>query len=271
MSNTNATRSKLESLQNEVHRFCYVFVALEMRGLHVNFVLADDGAIDAFTMQKESFPPFPHFHFHYSEYLDFPKRLKFLTEKYKSEAICLRAMDAGEIGWERPTVDALQYSLSFAHATRTIAEKDRKLSVSAERIYEQCIRMSCDESSIKFLAKIRANEEAITMLTTDSKEADRIDARTLQYVGEAFAGIAMLALKSRRMPLAVSAASAALCKHPSTLPLVNCVRLMAIVQGDLTSQVRPTSHVHSTGLDTRAVNSLSISEGEKEIYLKKGG
>ena len=241
MSHTRQLQNQIATLQDQVHRFCYIFVSLGMKGLNVAFFETEDGAIDAFMMQSEGFPPFPEIGFYYCEYTDYPRRSKFLSETVESEHTRMKAMDSGEIEWERPTIDALQCFLSYANALRTRSERERKQNLSAERLYEQCIRMSCDESSIKFLAKVKANEDSITMLTTDSREAERIDDRTLKYVGEAFAGIAMLAVKSGRMALAVSAASAALCKHNTMLPLINCVRLMAIVRDDLTSQVMTSS------------------------------
>jgi hypothetical protein len=93
-------------------------------------------------------------------------------------------MDQKKIPWERPSFEIQDCFLSMAHATRLKAEKKRNKNVFAEQLYEQCIRMSSDECAVKFLATMKSKEGSVTMLTTDSKEVERIDDRTLRYVGE---------------------------------------------------------------------------------------
>lgn len=96
--------------------------------------------------------------------------------------------------------------------------------------YTRAILASGDESGIKMVHAITRRPEVFTLCSTDDAQTGLVPVEIRSAVAEALAGLAMVAVHRDHMHLAVGFAMAALFKHDSALPLVNCARIAALVQ-----------------------------------------
>ena len=134
--------------------------------------------------------------------------------------------------------------LSLANSLRAMKEFQRNVTFdSVNRLYQNCILLSCDESAEKMLNLIQARTTCVTFCSTDDEVSLLVPERIRVVVAEAFAGLAMLAVREKNIIQAVGFATAALTKHPSSLPFVNCVRMVACAQGDMQAVMNLTEMV----------------------------
>lgn len=125
--------------------------------------------------------------------------------------------------------------VSAANGSRILKERQpMKEYQDVVLMYEDAIRLSGDDSAIKILALVAKHPKTIVVCSTDDETSGLIPSASLELVAEAFAGLSMCAVHEGRTQQAVSYATAALFKHQRyALPLISCVRLMAIWQSNM--------------------------------------
>ena len=96
------------------------------------------------------------------------------------------------------------------------------------RIYENAIRLSRDESAIKMMGMIAKRQNSVTFCSTDDDATGLVPEEVRESVAESFAGLAMCALHQGSIHQCVGYATSALYKHRCALPMVSCVRIMAV-------------------------------------------
>ena len=140
--------------------------------------------------------------------------------------------------------ETVEVFLSLANSLRAMAEFDNELSFKGlDRLYHNCILLSCDESAEKMLNLIQARTTCVTFCSTDDEESCLVPEKIRVVVAEAFAGLAMLAVREKNVIQAVGFATAALTKHKSSLPYVNCVRMVSCALGDMQAVMNLTEMV----------------------------
>jgi hypothetical protein len=130
--------------------------------------------------------------------------------------------------------------LSMAHSGRTLMERlasaDKNSKdvdyTSSKKTYERCVRLSFDVAATKVVDTVSKNPEQITIfaINNDEEHERAIPESTRRIIAEALAGLAMIAVHENQSYAAISYATASLFRYAGTLPMINCVRLMAVLR-----------------------------------------
>ena len=141
---------------------------------------------------------------------------------------CERLLGVTETG-----VELMHVFLSMANLSRNHYERDpeHKACTLPEiaAMYTRAILSSGDERGIRLSEVIARRSDHFT-LCTEADGATASPAEVRAAVAEALAGLAVVAAHQDQMHMAVGYAVAALCKHASVLPFVNCARVVALVK-----------------------------------------
>ena len=220
-----------------LNRLCYIFPFASMKDLKMAFD-ANSSPVDKVYFVQSGSAPAPENGFYAYEQDRVRHRLN-VDAACALEALLVEHGGALKIGQvDNPRV--VRAFLSVAHAGRTLIEMrecvdpDAKPSdfTAAKRAYERCIRLSFDSAAVKVLDTVARHPDQVTIFSiVDAKDvAQALPESVCRIVSEAFAGLAMIAVREGNPQVAVSYATAALFRHADMLPLVNCVRLVAVVR-----------------------------------------
>ena len=137
--------------------------------------------------------------------------------------------------------------LSLANRNRALLERCCSFGSEAldqvHSLYSNAILLSLDQSASKLLDIIGKRVKSVTFCSTDDEVANLVPADLRKLVAEGLAGLSMVACHMGNMCQSVSYATAALHKHPSALPYINCVRLVALSKRDMASVLMITEMV----------------------------
>jgi hypothetical protein len=159
-------------------------------------------------------------------------RIGFITINAHDERRMLNLKECERLlGVTGTGVERMHVFLSVANFSRNCYERDpqHKESMLPEiaAMYTRAIVSSGDERGIQICEIIASRSDHFT-LCTDADGASSAEVRAA--VAEALAGLAVVAVHQDQMHMAVGYAVAALCKHASVLPFVNCARVVALVK-----------------------------------------
>lgn len=204
-------------------KLCYVFPEVGMKDL--SLCMNHEGTSMSFV-QEGSYVPFPRNGFYQCD----PD-----TERYRSNLEIYTSTMKTLQQTVPASLDVVHAFVSVANANRAMCERGAmKVDLASVIImYENGIRLSGDESAIKMLSLIARRKKTVTFCSTDDEESRLVPEPTRLAVAEAFAGIALCALYQGRVLQCLGYATAALFKHPASLPMVNCCRLAAVVRRDM--------------------------------------
>ena len=225
-------------MQIALTRFCYIFPAVGMKDLRLAFD-GDTVPVNKMYFIQSVFPPLSDNNFYAFDAAQ-PRHKRnsgivmALEKKLRENGGVIHLGDVSN-----PTV--IRAFLSMAHSGRTLMEM--RMCVDAgcvapsfqacRNTYERVIRLSFDVAASKVLDMVKKNPDQITIIAINNdKEHERaIPELTRRIVSEALAGMSMIAVHENKPYAAVSYATASLFRHPEVLPMINCVRLMAVVKG----------------------------------------
>jgi hypothetical protein len=161
-------------------------------------------------------------------------RIGFITINAHDERRMLNLKECERLlGVTGTGVERMHVFLSVANFSRNCYERDpqHKESMLPEiaAMYTRAIVSSGDERGIQICEIIASRSDHFT-LCTDADGATASSAEVRAAVAEALAGLAVVAVHQDQMHMAVGYAVAALCKHASVLPFVNCARVVALVK-----------------------------------------
>ena len=234
-----ATLSAMDpDMQIALTRFCYIFPAVGMKDLRLAFD-GENLPVNKMYFLQSDFQPLSDNNFYAFDAAQ-PRHkrnssiIMALEKKLRENRGVLQLGDVSN-----PTV--IRAFLSMAHAGRTLMEM--RMCVDADFVapsfvasfntYERCIRLSFDVAAAKVIDLVKKNPDQITIIAINNDEEHEraIPDSTRRVVSEALAGMAMISVHENKPYAAVSYATASLFRHPEMLPMINCVRLMAVVKG----------------------------------------
>jgi len=206
-----------------LNKLCYVFPAVGMKDLSL---CMNHECTSMSFVQNGTYVPFPRNGFYQCD----PD-----TQRYKANLELYTATMKTLKQTVPASLEVVHAFVSIGNANRTMCERGvLKLDMASVIImYENSIRLSGDESAIKMLSLIARRKKTVTFCSTDDDESSLVPEPTRLAVAEAFAGIALCALYQGQILQSLGYATAALFKHPASLPMVNCCRLAAVVRRDM--------------------------------------
>jgi hypothetical protein len=219
------------------HRLCHIFPAVGLRDLKVECAGFGTSECAVRFVQDESHHPHPVNGF-------------YCRDKDSTRFTANMEAVAAVLG-KQPIVGAihavkLQAFLSVANHNRADLEAQGSGACEFERIhrlYGYCIRLSRHASAVKTLEMIESDRSSIVFCLSDGDPSGLIPVATRLIVAEAFAGLAMVALRRNKYHQMVGFATASVDAHASALPFINCIRLVACARRDTEAVVQITELV----------------------------
>lgn len=210
------------TMEKVIHSLCYIFPATGMDDLKLGLTL---GAGVHFIQERS------HLAFPRNGFYDIDPDI----ERYKENARFYGSVMDFDNKPVKTSLEGAHAFLSLGNARRIVCERQNSPAdeyTKAIRLYENSIRLTGDDSAIKMSSMISREPDNLTICSTDDDTTRMVPEPIRMAVAEAFAGLALIATHQRRWNHAVGYAVAALSKHPSALPFVNCARIVAVVLGD---------------------------------------
>ena len=208
-------------------RFTYIFSAVGLTDLKVSVSDFGSSNCKVHFIQERSHYPSPRNGF-YCVDDD--------INRYKENVVTYHDVMKKQPYIDPVTIETMEAFLSIGNSNRAILEQRSNDPAEFDRVcvvYSNCIRLSRDESARKMLDLINSRTGCITFCSTDDDETALVSEKIRMVVAEAFAGLAMVAIHQNRCLQAIGFATAALSKHRSALPFVNCARMVSSAQKDL--------------------------------------
>jgi hypothetical protein len=241
-------------------RLFYIYPALGITDLKVG--CSDFGSPDCEVcfIQEESHHPHPRIGFYCVE--KDTARVNDNMAIYTSTMGMLPLVEDAPIG----TIEAF---LSVANIARASFECGNGAGIDVDdldeicRIYTHSIYLSRDANAVQVMEMIRSSESSITFDPVNFVTGVPFPEKILAAVAEAFAGLAMIAIHRKNFPRAACYAVAALSKHASALPFINCARIVACARNDLETVMLLTGMVIIPFL----IRSNNTGLYEKELSL----
>jgi len=190
---------------------------------------------NGYTQIKMCIAPDRVFFVHDDRHLPYP-RIGFMSVLDPDERAGILAKEYERLRHEQMTTDTGRMSmlLSAAHSMRNGYERspdeNEHALMNQADAYSQAILSSGDESGLKMVRAILRRPDVFTLCSTDDAQTGLVPEEIRTAVAEALAGLAMVAVHRDQMYLAVGFAMAALFKHGSALPFINCARIAALVR-----------------------------------------
>jgi hypothetical protein len=212
--------------ESSICDFCYAKKMI----LHFCYIFHQHGADDleilvapqSVQFMRDDGPlPFPHIGF-LTDSKD--------TDRYNANIRQIKKLSESTL--VNVSLKNMRLFISVANAIRSSLERNQgRLQDNMDQVgllYSDAINVSGDESGIKILGLIKRRPKKLTFCSTDDMQTGLVQLDIRIGVAEAFAGLATVAVYGNQMHMAIGYATAALFKHSSALPLVNCARIVAM-------------------------------------------